>query len=65
VYERIRCRLMIKSPVNGDSRTLTLVSTLAVKKGPATVLVITDTRSMPFSFANWNAASSVRSFESA
>lgn len=43
---------MIKSPVNGDSRTLTLVSTLAVKKGPATVLVITDTRSMPFSFAN-------------
>lgn len=56
---------MMKSPVSGDSRTLTLAGTLAVKKGPATVVVMTETRSIPFSFANLNAASSVRSFESA
>jgi hypothetical protein len=49
---------MIKSPVSGDSRTLTLEGTLAVKNGPATVLVITETISMSFSCANLNAASS-------
>jgi len=58
-------RCTIKSPVSEDSRTLTLEGTLAVKNGPATVLVITETRSIPFSVANLNAASSVRSFESA
>jgi hypothetical protein len=36
-----------------------------VRKGPATVVVITETRSIPFSFANLNAASSVRRFDSA
>lgn len=57
--------LIAKSPVIGDSRTLTLDGTEAVKKGPATVVVMIDTRSMPFSCANLNAASSVTSFESA
>lgn len=54
-----------KLPVIGDRRTLTLEGTEAVKKGPPTVVVMTDTRSMPFSCANLNATSSVKSFESA
>lgn len=54
-----------KSPVIGDKRSLTLDGAEAVKKGPATVVVITDTTSIPLSSANLNAASSVRSFESA
>ena len=41
-----------------------LVGTSKVRKGPATVVVITETRSIPFSFANLNAASSVRRFDS-
>lgn len=57
--------VFIYIPVIGDSRTLTLDGTLVVKNGPATVVVMTDTRSMPFSLANLNAASSVASFESA
>lgn len=54
-----------ESPVIGDNRTRILDGTSNVKNGPATVLVITETRSMPFSIANLNAASSVRRFESA
>lgn len=42
-----------------------LEGTLVVRKGPATVAVITETRSIPLSLANLNASSSVRSFESA
>lgn len=40
-----------------------LNGTSKVRNGPPTVVVITDTRSIPFSFANLNAASSDRSFE--
>lgn len=40
-----------------------LDGTLAVRNGPATVVVITETKSILFSFANLNAASSVRSLE--
>ena len=53
-----------KSPVNGDKRTWILEGILEVRNGPATVAVITETRSIPFSMANLNADSSVRSFES-
>ena len=56
---------MIKLPVIGDIRTLMLDGTAVVKNGPATVGVMIDTRSMPFSLANLNAASSDKSFESA
>lgn len=42
-----------------------LEGTLGVRNGPATVAVVTETRSMPLWFAYWNAASSVRSLESA
>lgn len=41
-----------------------LDGTLEVRNGPATVAVITETRSMLFSFANLNAACSVNSLES-
>ena len=42
-----------------------LEGTLEVRNGPATVDVIIETMSIPFSLANLNADSSVRSFESA
>lgn len=38
---------------------------VVVRKGPATVVVINETRSIPFSLANVNAASSVKSLERA
>ena len=38
---------------------------VVVRKGPATVVVIGETRSIPFSFANLNAASSVKRSERA
>jgi len=50
-------------PVIGDNRTLMLDGTVEVRKGPATVVVITDTRLRPCSLANLNAASSVSSFD--
>lgn len=40
-----------------------LDGTLEVRNGPATVVVITETRSILFSFANLNAVSSDRSLE--
>lgn len=51
-------------PVIGDKRTWMLEGTVGVRNGPATVGVIIETKSMPFSFANWNAASSVKTFTS-
>lgn len=56
-------KIIAKSPVIGDKRTRMLNGTSKVRNGPPTVVVITDTRSTPFSFANLNAASSDRSFE--
>lgn len=41
-----------------------LAGTVEVRNGPPTVVVTTDIRSMRFSSANLNAASSVKSFES-
>lgn len=41
-----------------------LDGTVEVRNGPPTVVVVTETRSIPFSSANWKAASSVKSFES-
>lgn len=41
-----------------------LDGTVEVRNGPAIVGAMTDTRSILFCFANSNAASSVRSFDS-
>lgn len=61
------CRMAIKKckiPVSGDKRSRMLEGIVVVRNGPATVVVIMETRSMPLSYANWNAAFSVKSFES-
>lgn len=63
-YARCKKKIVEKLPVIGDNRTWMLDGTWEVINGPATVVVITDTRSIPFSTTNLKAASSVRSFES-
>lgn len=49
-------------PLIGDKRTWMLDGTVGVRNGPAIVGVIVETKSIPFSFANWNAASSDKTF---
>jgi hypothetical protein len=51
------------SPVAGDRRSCTLVGTAGVRNGPATVGRTAETRWMPFSRANANAASSASRFD--
>jgi hypothetical protein len=53
-----------KLPFIGDRSTRMLDGTLEVRNAPATVVVITEMRSIPLSFAYLNAASSVRRLES-
>lgn len=50
-YTRFRLLSSVK-PVIGDKRTRMLDGTVGVRNGPATVGVIVETKSMPFSFAN-------------
>lgn len=50
-------------PVTGDKRTWRLEGTVGVKNEPATVGGIIETKSIPFSFANLKASSSVASFD--
>lgn len=53
-----------QTPVIGDKRTWRLDGREGVRNGPETVVVITETRSIPFSFAYLNASSSDTSFDS-
>lgn len=52
-----------KLPVIGERRTWRLEGTVGVINGPATVGGIIETNSIPFSFANLKASSSVDSFD--
>lgn len=54
---------IIYTPVIGDKRTWTLDGTNGVRNGPETVVVMTETRSIPLSFAYRNASSSDTSFD--